>query len=235
MFRYGFTTILMVFVICSFCGGEFKSLGRHTWRCKERLRSDRNSNPALNIDESTSTPITTTLERSKDVSNCSEVKCCCGKLCNGLRGLKMHQRSCRVIKGLEQETFEHQDINQSYDDTGQFDDEIDFSTMPDIKPGVRLPTSDLDWKLANDFFVGELPIADVNNKPINVVVSQMNLIIYDYFYRNFGPVKNSNSSLFVTKYKDYSKSMLKSSLKALKAVNGDPCHALSSFVVSSAQ
>ena len=115
MFRYGFTTILMIFVICSFCGGEFKSLGRHTWRCKERLRSDRNSNPALNIDESTSTPITTTLERSKDVSNCSEVKCCCGKLCNGLRGLKMHQRSCRVIKGLEQETFEHQDINQSYD------------------------------------------------------------------------------------------------------------------------
>ena len=50
--------------------------------------------------------------------------------------------------------------------------------MPDIKPGVRLPTSDLDWKLAHDFFVGALPIADVNNNPINVVVSQMNLIIY---------------------------------------------------------
>ena len=61
----------------------------------------------------------------------------------------MHQRSCRVFKGLEQETFEHQDINQTYDDTGQLDNEIDLSTMPDIKPGVRLPTSDLDWKLAN--------------------------------------------------------------------------------------
>ena len=134
----------------------------------------------MNIDESTSTPITTTLERSKYISNCSEVKCCCGKLCNGLRGLKIHQHSCQVIKGLEQETFEYQDINQSYDDTGQLDNEIDLSTMPDIKPGVRLPTSDLDWKLANDFFIGELPLADVNNKPINVVASQMILIIYDY-------------------------------------------------------
>ena len=96
----------------------------------------------------------------------------------------MLQRSCRVIKGLEQETFAHEDINQTYDDTGQLDDEIDFSTMPDIKPGARLPTSDLDWKLANDFFVGALPIADVNNNPINVVVSQMNLIIYDQHLYN---------------------------------------------------
>ena len=50
----------------------------------------------------------------------------------------------------------------------------------------------------------------------------MSLIIYDYFYRNFDPVKNSSSSLFVTKYKDCSKSMLKSSRKALKVSNGDP-------------
>ena len=137
MFRYGFTMILMVFVICSFCGGDFKSLGRHAWRRKEKLRLDSDSRPALNIYELTSTPIATTLERSKDTSNCSEVNCCCGKLCNGLRGLKMHQRSCRVIKGLEQETFEHQDRNQTYDDTGQPDYEIDLNAMHDIKPGVK--------------------------------------------------------------------------------------------------
>ena len=28
------------------------------------------------------------------------VKCCCGRLCKGNRGLKMHQRSCRVVLGL---------------------------------------------------------------------------------------------------------------------------------------
>ena len=94
--------------------------------------------------------------------------------------------------------------------------------MPDIKPGIRLPTTDFDWKLANDFFVSALPITDVNNRPINVVVSQMNSIIYDYFHSNFGPITNSNSSHLVVKYKNYSKSMLKSSLKALKVLNGDP-------------
>ena len=62
MFRYELSTILMVFVICSFCGGEFKSLCLHTCSCKEKLRLDRNSNPALNNAESTSTPITTILE-----------------------------------------------------------------------------------------------------------------------------------------------------------------------------
>ncbi len=31
------------------------------------------------------------------------VKCCCGKVCKGARGLKMHQRSCRVIDDLEDE------------------------------------------------------------------------------------------------------------------------------------
>ena len=29
----------------------------------------------------------------------------------------MHQRSCRVLKGLEQETFDSVDINETYDDT----------------------------------------------------------------------------------------------------------------------
>ena len=35
------------------------------------------------------------------------VKCCCGKVCKGARGLKMHQRSCRVILGLNEELLEH--------------------------------------------------------------------------------------------------------------------------------
>ena len=33
------------------------------------------------------------------------VKCCCGRLCKGNRGLKMHQRSCRVILGLKMINF----------------------------------------------------------------------------------------------------------------------------------
>ena len=29
------TTLLAVFVVCSFCDKDFKSLGRHQWRCKQ--------------------------------------------------------------------------------------------------------------------------------------------------------------------------------------------------------
>jgi len=49
--------------------------------------------------------------------------------------------------------------------------------MPDTKPGIALPTFDFNWKLVNDFFVRALGIADMNNKPINIVVSHMNSII----------------------------------------------------------
>ena len=57
-----------------------------------------------------------------------------------------------VIKGLEDETFESQDLNLSFDDTGQLDQEIDFNSLPTIKPDIRLPKTDFYWKLANDLF-----------------------------------------------------------------------------------
>ena len=42
---------------------------------------------------------------SENPSNCSHIKCSCGKVCKGIRGLKMHQRSFRVINDLEGEVF----------------------------------------------------------------------------------------------------------------------------------
>ena len=41
-----------------------------------------------------------------EISVHRSVKCCCRKMCNGIRGLKMHQRTCRVAKDLTEETFE---------------------------------------------------------------------------------------------------------------------------------
>jgi len=31
------------------------------------------------------------------------IKCSCGKICKGVKGLKMHQRRCRVIEGLSED------------------------------------------------------------------------------------------------------------------------------------
>ena len=40
IFRYRLASLLALLVVCSFCGIDFKSLGRHTWRCDEKLRSE---------------------------------------------------------------------------------------------------------------------------------------------------------------------------------------------------
>ena len=116
MFRYGILPLLAFFVIFSFCGGEFKSIGRHAWRCKEKLKVLENKETVVNRNiESCIPSVLLALENSDYISNCKDVKCCCGKLCNGLRGLKRHQRSCRVIKGLEDETYGSYETDGSYE------------------------------------------------------------------------------------------------------------------------
>ena len=37
MIRSSLLAIFLVFVICSFCGRDFVSLGGHSWRCKRRV------------------------------------------------------------------------------------------------------------------------------------------------------------------------------------------------------
>ena len=106
MVGYAFTTILLVLVVCSFCGKDFKSLGRHVWRCKEQIKGnkEKDQDDALDdMDAETSPKSLSSTSRNPPTVNCS-----CGKMCNGLKGLKMHQRSCRVIKGLAAEAFEIQ-------------------------------------------------------------------------------------------------------------------------------
>ena len=121
---------------------DFKSLGRHTWRCKDRVNTAKKAetvpNNSSNLRKSTlPIPIDETIE----VSKCSHVKCCCGKLCNGLRGLKMHHRSCRVIKGLTDEMFDMVEETENID-TGQILDRVEFDSMPTSKPGIKLPRRD---------------------------------------------------------------------------------------------
>ena len=59
--------------------------------CKEKLQNAGNSNTSSNnLNNTLRNTLSMEIDGSKDASNCSEVKCCCGKHCNGLRGLKMH-------------------------------------------------------------------------------------------------------------------------------------------------
>lgn len=37
MFRSSFMVMLLGFVVCQFCEKDFESLGRHSWRCNQRV------------------------------------------------------------------------------------------------------------------------------------------------------------------------------------------------------
>ena len=94
MVSVGLQLILIVFAICSFCGKDFVSLGRHSWRCKSRINTDDSDI----LQTSGHLPV----EKRTIVGHCAEITCCCGKSCKGVKGLKMHLRSCRVFNGLDE-------------------------------------------------------------------------------------------------------------------------------------
>ena len=85
-----FLLVLLTGVVCSFCNNDFVSLGRHAWHCEHRITQAEC--PSAGVDEDANESVTTDAS-----SRVCLVKCCCGRLCNGNGGLKMHQRSCRVV------------------------------------------------------------------------------------------------------------------------------------------
>jgi hypothetical protein len=218
---------LIVLVVCSYCHVDFKSIGRHAWRCKEKLNirkrvNERNEEPTL-IDrcsvQETHDPDEAVLRNQGRISNVDHVQCCCGKKCKGLRGLKTHQRSCRFVKGMNNELlFEESEVNNLDDDLSVELDGLISNDTPGLKPGVKWPKNESQWREADFYFRAELPVCDVNEKSINECVIRMSNLVYDYFAENFGTVnkKNSHDDEFDKKCANYTKQELKRELKALK-------------------
>ena len=48
MFRSSFLMMLSVFVVCQFCEKDFVSIGRHSWRCKQRIHQDQGNDGVMN-------------------------------------------------------------------------------------------------------------------------------------------------------------------------------------------
>ena len=159
------------------------------------------------------------------------VKCCCGKICKGARGLKMHQRSCQVIHGLNDELsadLEEQITTDNTADTPENDNSINDIDMtndesfPELKHGINLPKNDSGWQTANDYFKCALQFNDpITMQDVNSKIKLLNDVIYNYFADNFGHNETVPDKSMVAKYKDYTVKELKKALQNLKSNKGD--------------
>ena len=136
-------SIFILLAVCSYCGVNFESLGRHVWRCKQKLNDRNESHNNENNDQQASQPPEHNIsEVSNPINSNSTVKCCCGKTCAGLRSLKMHQRSCRVLGGIERELTYHIENETNESDVTDGNIANPLSSLPNIKKGVQLPKND---------------------------------------------------------------------------------------------
>ena len=108
----------------------------------------------------------------------------------------MNQRSCHVVKDMSSEMFEV--LEQSdFMDTGQYLESVDWDSLPNIKPDVKLPKSDDQWKLATDYFAASLPISDLDKTDVELTIETMNSNVYAYFWENCGLLDDSSLSMIM--------------------------------------
>ena len=159
------------------------------------------------------------------VSNKSNVKCCYGKQCKGMKRLKMHQRKCRVIFG-----FEDENLVQFLGDDTPLNAETNQTSADDMpishlirKDGILLPKSDKDWSIANNYFrtLFTRTVMDLNN--INAIAEQLSLSSYDHVKLIMDHFKESDQSQLDNKYKNHTTRELKKDLKHLKENNAPLC------------
>ena len=145
MIRASLLALFSTLIICGFCGKEFVSLGRHSWRCKSKV--EYNQEPTTNVNPVMEMPS----QECLPVKSCKAIKCCCGKVCKGPRGLKMHQRSCRIIDDLEDELQQQMtEILSEEENEDNIDKEnhenLPVNTqenVPELRKGIKLPKSPL--------------------------------------------------------------------------------------------
>ena len=220
--------MLLVCVVCSFCGKDFVTLGRHSWRCRQRVHQGEQDHSAQNM--ANQAPVMNS--PNIVISRRSVIKCCCGKICKGARGLKMHQRSCRVIHGLNDELYneiEEQinidsenvpELNQS---TSHEESPVNDNDVPNLRKGIKLPKSNSEWSTANEYFKFALQSNQpMRSQDLDSNIRLLNNVIYEYFATNLGYTDSIPDNSMVNKYKDCKVKDLKKALKKLKSENSEP-------------
>ena len=141
----------------------------------------------------------------------------------------MHQRSCRIVRDLNDELrpdledhlFKNTtNISENIADTAKStnDDHSETNDFPELKKGIRLPKKDSEWLTANEFF----KISLNSNAPQDAKskIKHLNEVVYNYFSENCGQVENLSTKTFNGKYNNHSAKDLKKILKKLKGYPG---------------
>jgi hypothetical protein len=153
-------------------------------------------------------------------------------MCQGARGLKMHQRSCRVIQGLntelcndieEQSNFDTENIPEMDQFIQNEASTSNNQNISDLNKGIKLPKSTLQWSTANDYFKFALQSNQpITSQDLDSNIKLLNNIVYEYFAKNFGQTDSTPDNSLVNKYKDYTVKDLKKALKTLKSTISEP-------------
>ena len=149
----------------------------------------------------------------------------CGKRCKGLRGLKPHQRSCR-IKSMSDNIVDNvgNDYNE-LNDNNNFDinnanslSDDTANEPPSLKNGVKLPTWTNDWDIANTYFHSNFTLSQISENGTEETVRHLNDTVYNYFIDNFELADSAKEDeLNLTEMsKNFTKRQLKKELKQLK-------------------
>ena len=154
-------------------------------------------------------------EKEEPNNLAGELKCICGKVCKGLRGLRGHQRSCRSIKHMSDE-LSRDDMQNVTGNVVRSSTLLDEN--PVVKPGIKLPKTQQEWELANTYLQSKLSTIDVSEMGVTYALDELNKVTYEYFRETCGLVNNKDKITKELKdaYKDHAKKDLKKELNKLK-------------------
>ena len=127
-------------------------------------------------------------------------------------GLTSRQRSCRVIMGLNDElNYALQEYNEEiFGDQSESTVNVNLAEDTIIKPAIKLPKSESEWKTANSFFHANLPIEDMNTDgDFNDIMTNFGKTVYDYLKSEYGIVREDEVNDFKVKYRNYTNNQLK--------------------------
>ena len=128
--------------------------------------------------------------RTMAVGEVGVFRCICGRECKGRRGVKSHQRTCKVCQSV---TSGPTSSTASMSKELLLEDENKIKENPSTKLaireapllGIKLPKTKEQWEEANLFFTLRSELSgDVDN--IDSYAANLQSIVYDYFGSTYG-------------------------------------------------